>query len=145
MKKNPMVVVGVFAVALALCGLGCRSNDSGNSGSTSTAAPAQTPAQTTVNTNNVKPAVPIPPDSPFAKVKVGMGMAEVYSLIGQPTDTTAHITGKAFIPYYYGGDTHRVEALYKGLGRIVFAPPHAFTSDLRVVEINYDPTERGYQ
>ena len=135
MKKTSLLA-GLLGLTLALSGLGCHSNDSGNSSNTS--APAQTPA-------DAKPAVPIPPDSPFAKIRVGMGMAEVYSLIGQPTDTTSHITGKAFIPYYYGGDTHRVEALYKGQGRIIFAPPHAFTSDLQVMEIDYDPTERGYQ
>jgi hypothetical protein len=73
-----------------------------------------------------------------------MSIGEVYALIGQPTDTSSHITGKSFIPYYYGGDTHRMEAIYKGLGRIVFSPRNAFTSDMQVIEINYDPKEPGY-
>jgi len=137
MKKS-FLLTGLLGLTLALSGLGCHDD---SSSSTNPSAPAQTSAQPA----DAKPAVPIPADSPFAKIKVGMGMAEVYALIGQPTDTTSHITGKAFIPYYYGGDTHRVEALYKGQGRIVFAPPHAFTSDLQVLEIDYDPTERGYQ
>ena len=139
MRKKSLAVVVVLGLALALSGTGCHSNSSGNSNSTSA------PAQTSVATTNAPPAVPIPPDSPFAKVKVGMGMAEVYSLIGQPTDTTENITGKAFIPYYFGGDTHRMAALYKGMGRIIFAPPHAFTSDLRVIEVDYDPTEKGFK
>ena len=128
MKKN-LFAIGLIGLGLALTGVGC--------GTTEDSEPAKT-------AEAAKPAVPIPADSPFAKVKVDMSMKEVYDLIGQPTDTSSHITGKQFIPYYYGGDTHRVEAIYKGQGRIVFAPPHAFTGDLRVVEINYDPKERGY-
>ena len=142
MKNNSLAAVVVLGLALALCSVGCHSNSSGDSNST--AAPAQTSAAATAATN-APPAIPIPADSPFAKVQVGMGMAQVYALIGQPTDTTENITGKAFIPYYFGGDTHRLAALYKGMGRIIFAPPHAFTSDMRVVEVDYDPTEKGYK
>lgn len=135
MKIN-LFAIGLLGVALSLGSLGCHdSSDDSKPAPTGTAAAPAAAA---------KPEVPIPADSPFAKLKVGMGMAEVSSLIGQPTDTSSHVTGKAFIPYYYGGDTHRVEYIYKGLGRIVFAPPHAFTGDLRILEIHYDPTERGF-
>ena len=87
---------------------------------------------------------PIPADSPFAKVKLGMGIKEVYDLIGQPTDTSSHITGKQFNPFYFGGDTHRFEAMYKGQGRVVFSRSSRFSGDMQVIEINYDPNERGY-
>ena len=138
MKKN-LFAIGLIGLGLALTGLGCHTTESAES--TETAKPAKVE---TKKEEAPKASVPVPADSPFAKIKVGMGMKEVYDLIGQPTDTSSHITGKQFNPFYYGGDTHRVEALYKGQGRIVFAPPHAFTGDVRVIEINYNPNERGY-
>ena len=48
-------------------------------------------------------------------------MAEVTDLIGPPTDTNHYVTGKAFIPYYFGDDTTRTECHYKGIGRVIFS------------------------
>ena len=127
MKKN-LLLLALLGTGLALSGVGCGTTDSASS------EPAKT--------EEVKAAVPIPADSPFAKIKLGMGMSEVYALIGRPADTDHHITGKQFIPYYYGGDTHRTEAVYTGQGRIVFSPRHAFTQEMEVVEINYNPNEK---
>ena len=59
---------------------------------------------------------------PITAVKVGMSMQEVYDLAGQPTATTSHQTGKAWIPFNFkGGDSVRTIALYKGQGRVVFS------------------------
>ena len=126
MKKN-LFLLALLGTGLALSGVGCGTTDSASS------APAKEEA---------KASIPIPADSPFAKIKLGMGMSEVYALIGRPADTDHHITGKQFIPYYYGGDTHRTEAVYTGQGRIVFSPRHAFTQEMEVVEINYNPNEK---
>lgn len=120
-----------FSLAIAIGCCGCHSSSSEPAGeSAAVTAPA---------------AVPIPADSPFAKVAVGMDMKEVYDKIGQPTDTGGHMTGKQFIPFYFGGDTHRVVSHYKGQGRIIFSRDGAFSSTMRVIEIQYDPTETGYQ
>jgi hypothetical protein len=43
------------------------------------------------------------------------------SIMGQPNDQGAHITGKAFIPFYFGSDRYRYEVTYKGQGRLLFA------------------------
>jgi hypothetical protein len=61
------------------------------------------------------------PGSKFPQLKVGMGMKQVTDIAGPPTDQGAYITGKAFIPFYYGGDRHRFEMAYKGWGRLIFA------------------------
>ena len=127
MKKN-LFVIGLVGLGLALTGVGCGTTEN----SESTPAPAEAPAA----------AVPIPADSPFAKIKMGMGMDEVYALIGAPSDTGHHITGKAFIPYYYGGDTQRTEAVYKGLGTIVFSPNNHWTQHMGVIEVNYNPNQK---
>ena len=61
------------------------------------------------------------PGSKFNKLKIGMSMKQVFDLIGQPSDQGAYVTGKAFIPFYFGGDRHRFETVYKGTGRLIFA------------------------
>ncbi|HSD36195.1 MAG TPA: hypothetical protein VLC92_01735 [Rhodocyclaceae bacterium] len=61
------------------------------------------------------------PGSKFGKLKIGMSMKQVADLIGQPSDQGAYVTGKAFIPFYFGGDRHRYEAVYKNTGRLIFA------------------------
>ncbi len=87
----------------------------------------------------------IPPGSPFAKVKVGMSEGRVYDMIGHPNEVKTYLTGKSWIPFYFGPDTHRKEALYKGMGRIVFTPSSTFgTGVYRVHEVIYDPNEDGY-
>lgn len=68
-------------------------------------------------------------------------MKEVSDLIGPPTDTNSHMTGKAFIPFYYGADRAEVEAYYKGLGRVIYP---AASGSPRVIAVQYDPTETGY-
>lgn len=64
------------------------------------------------------------PNSKFAKVRIGMGLRQVEDLIGRPDDTEGHITGKQFIPFFFGGDTHRLEAYYKNEGELTFSPGH---------------------
>lgn len=87
----------------------------------------------------------IPEDSKFAKIEIGMPEAQVYDLIGHPTDTTAYITGKSFIPFYYGSDAARTEAIYKNEGRITFTGGTGFGARaFKVYRITYDPSEDGY-
>ena len=59
--------------------------------------------------------------SKFAKLKIGMSRDEVYGLIGQPSGQGAYVTGKAWIPFYYGSDRVRWEAVYNGSGRLIFS------------------------
>jgi hypothetical protein len=61
------------------------------------------------------------PGGKFTRLQIGMPMKQVTDLIGQPSDQGAYITGKAFIPFYFGGDTHRQELVYKNQGRLIFA------------------------
>lgn len=82
-----------------------------------------------------------PANSPLAKIKQGMGMKEVSDIIGQPTDTSSHITGKAFIPFYFGEDRAETVAYYKGLGRITYSSANGSP---RVSAVEYDPSETGY-
>ncbi|QEL66066.1 hypothetical protein OTERR_25900 [Oryzomicrobium terrae] len=67
--------------------------------------------------------------SKFTQLKIGMSMSQVTYQIGQPTDQGAYITGKAWIPFYFGSDRHRYELVYKGQGRLIFAGGAGFTGD----------------
>jgi hypothetical protein len=80
----------------------------------------------------------------FDRITIGMSMDEVFAFIGQPTATTSRITGKAWAPFYHGGDTARMFALYKGKGRIVFSNPSRYAPVWRVIDIVTDPSESGY-
>ncbi len=102
------------------------------------------------NTQKAKQEMPrivgdIPAGSPFSKVDIGMPMGQVNDLIGSPSDQSSYATGKAFIPFYYGGDTARIEAFYKGQGRITFTGGSGFGGkSYKVYRIIYDPNENGY-
>lgn len=61
------------------------------------------------------------PGSKFTRLQIGMPLKQVTDLIGQPSDEGTYITGKAFIPFFFGGDRHRQELVYKGQGRLIFA------------------------
>ncbi len=89
---------------------------------------------------------PPPADSKLAKVTKGMAMSEVVTILGEPTDRHQYVTGKAFIPWYFGDDASRVEWHYRGLGRVVLTGGGAFGQGGGIVEwVDYDPSETGYR
>ncbi|HLK10233.1 MAG TPA: hypothetical protein VKW76_02525 [Candidatus Binatia bacterium] len=88
-------------------------------------------------------ATPPPAHSPLARVQTGMSVREVENLLGPPTDQNEYVTGKAFIPFYFGPDRTRVAYFYKGLGRVVFAGGGGFSRDWHVERVEYDPAEPG--
>ena len=61
------------------------------------------------------------PGSRFTQLQIGMPLKQVTDILGPPTDEGSYITGKAFIPFYYGSDRYRYELAYKGQGRLIFA------------------------
>ncbi|MBT9538409.1 hypothetical protein [Thiobacillus sp.] len=83
--------------------------------------------------------------SRFTKLKIGMPMQQVFDLVGQPTDQGAYVTGKAFIPFYFGSDTTRWEATYKGQGRLIFSNQAGFSSGQYLTWIIYNSNEPGYR
>ena len=62
-----------------------------------------------------------PANSCFTRLQIGMGLRQTVDTCGPPTDQGAYITGKAFIPFYFGSDRSRLELVYKGEGRLIFA------------------------
>jgi hypothetical protein len=83
-------------------------------------------------------------NSKFTSLKMGMGMKQVTDIAGQPNDQGAYVTGKAFIPFYFGDDKHRFEMAYKGQGRLIFAG-EAFGSNAYLIKIIHDSNDSGYR
>lgn len=125
-----MVVLG--ASLLLVAGLhGCKTTSSSEGGAEK-AAPAKSEKAVKQAPGN------IPANSPLANVRKGMSRPQVDDLLGSPTSERRFPSGKGFNPFYYGPDTYRTGAFYKGLGRVVFSGAD------KVVEIEYDPAEDGY-
>jgi hypothetical protein len=69
---------------------------------------------------------------------------EVQRLAGAPGSVKPYITGKAFIPWYFGPDRTRTAYYYKGQGRVIFAGDGGLGTNSRVLRVEYDPGEPGY-
>ncbi len=82
------------------------------------------------------------PGSKFAGLKLGMSMDAVQTQMGRAPDRIDfHETGKRWIPFYFGPDARRLEALYKGDGCLTFTGGNVWGGaggDLLV--INHDAT-----
>jgi len=85
-------------------------------------------------------------NSRFTRLTIGMDMRQVLDLVGPPTDQGAYITGKAFIPFYFGSDRYRHEMVFKGQGRLIFAGGSAGDySSGHLIEIIHNSNEAGYR
>ena len=82
----------------------------------------------------------IPRSSPLATLEIGMSDIKVRKAIGEPDDARSYMTGKAWIPFYFGGDTHRSDWMYSGVGRVVFSR-NRWSGALTVVDLRYNPGE----
>jgi hypothetical protein len=154
LKKNLLVAVAVAALVVAP--MSAMAGKKKNTG----VGPGMNEAGEVVNSSQVesgwgeevkgvndyegeitgKPA----PDSKFTQLKIGMPMKQVTDLIGEPTDQGAYVTGKAFIPFFFGGDRYRYEMAYKGQGRLVFAGQSMGTGG-NLIWIIHNKNDSGYR
>jgi len=80
------------------------------------------------------------PKSKFAKVQIGMTMREVSEMIGAPDDIIRHETGKRWIPFYFGNDAQRMQALYKGEGCLTYTAGNVFGGGgNELIRVTVDP------
>ena len=125
MKRVLLVMlVGVIVGLGSACAQG-----GGGAGGESAPAKAEKPAQ-----------APIPSSSPLAKIEMGMNDTDVRRILGEPTRANAYMTGKAFIPFYFGPDTARTDWMYSGVGRVVFSR-NTYSGSLKVINVIHNPDE----
>jgi hypothetical protein len=74
----------------------------------------------------------------LAILALTLGAAEI---LGEPTSTGRHVTGKAFILFYFGTDAVKTEWRFKSLGRAIFSKGSFSASHVSAVE--YHPHETG--
>jgi len=79
----------------------------------------------------------------MARLEEGMVPSRVREIMGEPTSEQTYQTGKAWIPFYYGSDTHRTDWKYAGDGRVVFGH-NRWSGSMKVIRIDYDPSEDGH-
>ena len=130
----------LILVVVSLAWIGCASGGGGGASGGESAAADDTAKQAAA-----KEAMPAgysepPAGSPLAQVQVGWTDAEVRKALGEPDNANAYMTGKAFIPFYYGPDTHRTDWMYKGKGRIVYSR-NTYSGGLKVIRVMYNPNE----
>jgi hypothetical protein len=69
---------------------------------------------------------------------------QVAAILGAPDDCRAYITGKAFIPFYFGPDQSRFACYYKQQGRVIFSGGNQWGAGRgKVFRVEYDPAEDG--
>ncbi len=85
------------------------------------------------------------PGSKFTQLKIGMSAKEAMDIAGQPTDQGTYITGKAWIPFYFGSDRYRYEMAYKGQGRLIFAGSAGFDFNSHLIWIIHSAADTGYR
>ena len=132
--RSVLILASLSAlVALAACasgGGGASSEGSSTAKAEGSAAPKPP-----------KGVVP-PANSKLAKVSVGMKPEQVKEIMGDPTSQTTYMTGKMWIPWYFG-PTHQTDWKYKGQGRVVFVNNRWSGQIQSVTRVDYDPAEDG--
>ena len=59
--------------------------------------------------------------SKFSRLQIGMQMHEVQEILGRSPDRShSYESGKRWIPFYFGNDARRMQALYTGEGCLIF-------------------------
>ncbi len=86
--------------------------------------------------------LPPPPGHPFAGVEIGMGTAELAALLGPPTSLERVPTIWTFVPFYLGSEERTTIWRYEAEGRVLLSD-HPRTGELEVIQVEYDPRERG--
>lgn len=81
----------------------------------------------------------IPANSKWARLQIGMQQSEVERILGVTQNIRAYVTAKAFIPFYYGTDSHRYEAVYAGQGSVAYTGGGMGGGQGVLMMINYDP------
>jgi len=85
------------------------------------------------------------PGTKFTRLQIGMSRQQVLDIVGQPTDQGAYVTGRAWIPFYFGADRYRHELAYKGQGRLIFAGSGGFDSNAHLIWIIHNASDTGYR
>lgn len=130
--------MSLLALSLLTALVACAS---GGGSSTEASTASASASKSTAAPKPPKGVAP-PAGHKLAKVAVGMKADQVKGILGEPTTQTTYMTGKAWIPWYFG-PTHQTDWKYKGQGRVVFVNNRWSGQIQSVIRVDYDPAEDG--
>lgn len=148
MKKS---TAALAALALVCAGCATTSQPNQSASTAPAAAPAQDPNTKVVKSRDGsytgeivgKPAR----NARFARLAIGMSMEETQKVMGRaPDQWHTYESGKRWIPFYFGNDARRMQALYKGEGCLIFSSGNIWGGaggDL--IRIEHDASGACYQ
>lgn len=84
-------------------------------------------------------------DSKFTGLQIGMSQSNVENRIGHGSDMRSYLTGKVWIPFYFGTDGHRFEIYYAGQGSLTYTGGGIAGGRGVLIGIRHDASEDGYQ
>lgn len=84
------------------------------------------------------------PGSNFSRLQIGMTIQQARAIVGTPQYQGAYVTGKVWIPFFFGSDRHRYELVYQGQGRLLFAGGSVTDpSNSNLILVVNNPNESG--
>jgi len=108
-----------------------------------TGCATQSPSPGSQSTAPPPAATPPPAGSKLAGIREGMTPEQVQKIAGAPASIKPYITGKAFIPWYFGPDRQRTAYYYRGQGRVIFSGEGGLGTDSHVLRVEYDASDPG--
>ena len=85
--------------------------------------------------------------SRFAQLRIGMSMQDVQEIMdGTPDRFHTYESGKRWIPFYFGNDATRMQALFRGEGCLIFTGGNVWgAAGGDLIQIDVDPSGECYQ
>jgi len=151
MPRNKILIPAICLIFLFGCASKNKTDTKTSSNAAESSAPAKSESKAAANTRTVKSKDGIEGEiigkpaagSKFAKLEIGMRQVQVENLIGRADDLSNHITGKQFRPFYFGGDTQRIEAYYKNEGQLTYSNTNNFSAPDTLIRIEANPKATG--
>jgi hypothetical protein len=152
LNKSTLLVASA-TVWLAACGATAPKADSAAAPAPAKPAVAVAPAQATppsgVQGQGGKAETAGNPvgTGKFAALKAGMQMSEVQNIMDRAPDRShTYESGKRWIPFYFGNDARRMQALFRGEGCLIFTDGNVWGgAGGELVEIQSDASGACYQ
>ena len=156
--RTSLTSLSLVLATVVLATAGCSSTGNKNQNSTASApAASAAPATSTSDGKRIVKSrdgkfdgeiIGTPaPDSKFAKLVIGMSDQEVQGVLNRAPDRFhTYESGKRWIPFYFGNDARRMQALYKGEGCLVFTGGNIWGGGgSELIQIQVDAAGACYQ
>lgn len=142
MNRNAWLVATICLLPLFGCA-SMRKTDTNKSARTTVAKPAVRSVMSADGLIKGEIVGTPAPASKFSQLEIGMTLDQVEKLIGPPSNSDSRITGKQYQPFYFGGDTQRTEAYYKGEGHLTFSNTRPDSAPDTLIRITVNPDSNG--